>query len=209
MKTQIIKIFAAVLMSAIFASSAAAIDFNAEFIEREGDVERKGKIYVTTEKSRFEMEGMEEVEVARADKKVLWLIFPKRRVYIEEEFNGIIPGEIDVTVQRDSGDLTREDLGYETVDSYRLKKYLVTVKYNQGETQDQYYEWYRSGFPLPVKMESLNGVVSYEYTKIKMALQDPNLFNEPKNYRKVTADELEELEAEWAKEKSGRKKKKH
>lgn len=207
MKPKIIKILVAVLMAVLFASSAAALDFNAEFIEREGGVERKGKIYVTTDKSRFEMEGMEEVEVARADKKVIWLIFPKRRVYVEEEFNGIIPSEVDVTVQRESGDLSREDLGYETVDSYRLKKYLVTVKYNKGETQDKYYEWYRSGFPLPVKMESLNGAVSYEYTKIKMTLQDPNLFNEPKRYKKITADELEKLEAKWAEEEKSHKKK--
>jgi len=50
-------------------------------------------------------------------------------------------------------------------------------------------------------MESMNGAVSYEYKKIKMAPQDPGLFNEPKGYKKITIDELEKLEAEWAKDK--------
>ena len=178
------------------------MDFSAEFVEKDGDSVRKGKIYMTGQKSRFEMEGMDEIEVTRADKKVMWIIFPKKRVYVEEEFWGVIPGDIGETgAPKDTGDLSRKDLGYEMVDSYRLKKFLVTVKYNKGETQDQYYEWYRTGFPIPVKMESMNGAVSYEYKKIKMAPQDPGLFNEPKGYKKITIDELEKLEAEWAKDK--------
>ncbi|MDO5116328.1 MAG: hypothetical protein Q4D58_09555 [Synergistaceae bacterium] len=200
---RMISIFAtAALLAAAIAAQAAALDFSAEFIEKEGKTERKGKIYMTAEKSRFEMEGMDEIEVTRADKKVMWLIFPKKRVYVEEEFFGVIPGDAAQSgLPKGTGDLSREDLGYETVDSYRLKKYLVTVKYNKGETEDRYYEWRRSDFPIPVKMESLNGAVSYEYKKIKMAPQDPSLFNEPKNYKKISFEELEKLEAEWALEK--------
>lgn len=191
---------AAALLIAAFAAQVWALDFSAEFVEKEGDSVRKGKIYMTAEKSRFEMADMDEIEVTRADKKVMWLIFPKKRVYVEEEFLGVIPGDVQETdAPKDSGDLSRKDLGYEMVDSYRLKKFLVTVKYNKGETQDQYYEWRRSGFPIPVKMESMNGAVSYEYQKIKMAPQDPSLFNEPKGYKKITIEELEKLEAEWAK----------
>ena len=190
-KITIITASAAILILA-FALQALAMDFSAEFVEKDGDSVRKGKIYMTGQKSRFEMEGME----------VMWIIFPKKRVYVEEEFWGVIPGDIGETgAPKDTGDLSRKDLGYEMVDSYRLKKFLVTVKYNKGETQDQYYEWYRTGFPIPVKMESMNGAVSYEYKKIKMAPQDPSLFNEPKGYKKITIDELEKLEAEWAKDK--------
>ncbi len=200
-KITIITASAAILILA-FALQALAMVFSAEFVEKDGDAVRNGMRYMTGQKSRFEMEGMDEIEVTRADKKVMWIIFPKKRVYVEEEFWGVIPGDIGETgAPKDTGDLSRKDLGYEMVDSYRLKKFLVTVKYNKGETQDQYYEWYRTGFPIPVKMESMNGAVSYEYKKIKMAPQDPSLFNEPKGYKKITIDELEKLEAEWAKEK--------
>ena len=193
---------AAALLIAALAAQAPALDFSAEFVEKEGDSVRKGKIYMTAEKSRFEMADMDEIEVTRADKKVMWLIFPKKRVYVEEEFLGVIPGDAkEFDAPKDSGDLSRKDLGYEMVDSYRLKKFLVTVKYNNGETQDQYYEWRRSGFPIPVKMESINGAVSNEYQKIKMAPQNPNLFSEPKGYKKITIEELEKLEAEWAQKK--------
>ena len=200
-KITMIAAAAAILVMAL-ALQALALDFSAEFVEKDGDSVRKGKIYMTGQKSRFEMEGMDSIEVTRADKKVMWIIFPKKRVYVEEEFWGVIPGDVKETnAAKDTGDLSRKDLGYEMVDSYRLKKFLVTVKYNKGETQDQYYEWHRSGFPIPVNMESLNGSASYEYQRIKTAPQDPNLFNEPKGYKKITIDELEKLEAEWAKEK--------
>lgn len=184
---------AVILLVTAFACAAAALDFSAEFVEKEGESMRKGKIYMTAEKSRFELDGSGEIEVTRADKKVMWLIFPKKKVYVEEEFFGALPSSLPEGTQKNSGDLSREDLGYETVDTYRLRKYLVTVKYNNGETEDRYYEWRRSDFPLPVKTESLNGEYSCEYKKIKFAPQDPNLFVEPKGYRKVDIEELDEL----------------
>lgn len=198
-RTYIITLTAALLLLA--AAAAQAWDFSAEFVEKEGDQVTKGKIYMAGERSRYEVDGSGEIEVTRADKKVMWIIFPRHRVYVEEEFWGIpssgLPPQQTKT-PKSTGDLTRKDLGYEMVDSYRLRKYFVTVKYNKGQTQDRYYEWYRSGFPVPVKTESENGSSSYEYKKLKMGTQDPGLFAEPRGYRKITMDELEQLEAEWA-----------
>ena len=84
-KITMIAAAAAILVMAL-ALQALALDFSAEFVEKDGDSVRKGKIYMTGQKSRFEMEGMDSIEVTRADKKVMWIIFPKKRVYVEEEF---------------------------------------------------------------------------------------------------------------------------
>ena len=119
-KITMIAAAAAILVMAL-ALQALALDFSAEFVEKDGDSVRKGKIYMTGQKSRFEMEGMDSIEVTRADKKVMWIIFPKKRVYVEEEFWGVIPGDVKETnAAKDTGDLSRKDLGYEMVDSYRL-----------------------------------------------------------------------------------------
>ena len=192
---------------ALAAARAQALEFSAEFREKLGDEVREGKIYVTDDKSRYEVEGADSIEITRADQKVMWVIFPKKRVYVEEEFWGFPIGASleNADKRRGGGDLTREDLGYETIDTFRLKKYLVTVKYNNGETEDKYYEWYRSDFPIPVKTESLNGYMSYEYRRIKFTTLDPNLFNPPKRYKKVTTEELIELEKQW--ERSEKRKK--
>lgn len=198
--------FAALALSP---ACAPAVEFSAEFREKLGDEVREGKIYVTDDRSRYEVEGAETIEITRADKKVMWVIFPKRRIYVEEEFWGYpIGSSLENSDQRrDGGNLSREDLGYETIDTFRLKKYLVTVKYNGGETEDKYYEWYRSDFPIPVKTESLNGYMSYEYRRIKFTTLDPHLFDPPSRYKKVTAEELIKLEEKWAKEEAKRKKK--
>ena len=197
-KTRLIA--AAYMLLLIFAGSAAALDFSAEFVEKDGADISKGKIYVAGDKSRYETDGSGSIEVTRADKKVMWVIFPKHRTYVEEEFLAPSPGAPQTgnyAAPKSTGDLSKKDLGFETVDTYRLRKYLVTVKYNKGETQDQYYEWYRSGFPIPIKTANLSGTVSYEYKKLKLGAQDPSLFVEPRGYKKVTAEELEKLEAEW------------
>ena len=190
---------------ALTSARADALEFSAEFREKLGDEVREGKIYVTADKSRYEVEGADTIEITRADQKVMWVIFPKRRVYVEEEFWGFPLGtSLENSGERSGGgDLTREDLGYETIDTFRLKKYLVTVKYNGGK----YYEWYRSDFPIPVKTESLNGYMSYEYRRIKFTTLDPNLFNPPKRYKKITTEQLIELEKQWERgEKKGKKK---
>lgn len=194
---------------ALTSARAQALEFSAEFREKLGDEVREGKIYVTADKSRYEVEGADTIEITRADQKVMWVIFPKRRVYVEEEFWGFPLGTslANSGERSGGGDLTREELGYETIDTFRLKKYLVTVKYNGGETEDKYYEWYRSDFPIPVKTESLNGYMSYEYRRIKFTTLDPNIFNPPKRYKKITTEQQIELEKQWERsEKKGKKK---
>ena len=68
-KITMIAAAAAILVMAL-ALQALALDFSAEFVEKDGDSVRKGKIYMTGQKSRFEMEGMDSIEVTRADKKM-------------------------------------------------------------------------------------------------------------------------------------------
>ena len=46
-------------------------------------------------------------------------------------------------------------------------------------------------------VESLNGYMSYEYRRIKFTTLDPNLFNPPKRYKKITTEQLIELEKQW------------
>ena len=96
---------AALLIATALASASFALDFSAEFVEKEGETTRKGKIYMTAEKSRFELDGSGEIEVTRADKKVMWLVFPKKKVYVEEEFFGALPGDATNGDPKDTGDL--------------------------------------------------------------------------------------------------------
>jgi len=65
---------------------------------------------------------------------------------------------------------------------------------------DRYYEWYRDNFPVPVRTESLDGKTSYEYVNIKLGRPPVEFFSQPKGYKKITMEELAELEDGTAKE---------
>lgn len=166
------------------------VEFSAVFIEKDAGTVSKGKIFIAKEMSRYEIEGSGEIVVTRQDKKVIWLIFPKLKKYVEQDLIGVPKQDLGRPQESDTGDLSREFLGHEMVDSYRLKKYMVTVKYNKGENKDQYYEWYRDNFPVPVKTESMDGQTSYEYRNIKFEKQNMELFAEPKHYKKATMEEI-------------------
>lgn len=190
-----------------FAGAASAdmiTEFSANFVEKFGNEVETGKIYVAKNMSRFEIDGSDEIIVNRYDKQVTWFIYPKLRRYVEEPCVASAP--INPAAHRQTaaagtaGDLTREFLGHEEVDSYRMKKYLVTVKYHQSTSadetrEDKYYEWYRDNFPFPVKTESLSGHTSYEYTKIKPEAPKIENFLQPKRYKKVTFNDIEILQA--------------
>ncbi len=90
----------------------------------------------------------------------------------------------------------RNLLSMKWLTAIRLKKYLVTVKYNNGESRDRYHEWYRDNFPVPVKTQSLDGKTSYEYVNIKLGRPPAEFFSQPKGYKKITMEDLAEIEAE-------------
>ncbi|MDY9921321.1 MAG: hypothetical protein U2P59_05805 [Synergistota bacterium] len=174
--------------------SSDVVEFSALIIEKDNGVEQRGKIFVAENMSRYELEGSKEVVVTRHDKKVIWLIFPKLRKYVEQPYFGEPKQNYAGAHEMDTGDLSKEFIENEMVDSYRLKKYLVTVKYNNGESKDQYHEWYRDNFPVPVKTQSLDGMTSYEYVNIKLGRPPAEFFSQPKGYKKITAEELAEIE---------------
>lgn len=175
-------------------TSNMAQEFSATFVEKFFDEVQTGKLYVAKDRTRYEVAGKDEIVVTRADLKVMWLIFPKLRAYVEQPYDIPQSQSFGRPEELHTGDLSREFVDYEWVDSYRLRKFLVTVKYaNDG--QDQYYEWYRDNFPLPLKTESLNGQVSYEYKEIKLKMPDPELFSKPgRRYKKMTLEQVMELE---------------
>ena len=68
--------------------SSDTVEFSALIIEKDNGVEQRGKIYVAENMLRYELEKSDEVVVTRHDKKVIWLIFPKLRKYVEQLYLG-------------------------------------------------------------------------------------------------------------------------
>ena len=203
-------ILALTVIAALFCCGAAfaednLTEFSAVFSATTSEGTTTGKIYVVKDKMRYEEDGSGEIVVSRYDKKVTWFIYPKLKAYAEESNSGAQNLDPEPPQEGTFGDLTRKFVGYEDIDSYHRKKYLVTVKLPGKESpKDEYYEWYRDYFPFPVKTQTTNGGYTYELSKIKTAAMDPDLFREPKDYKKVTAEQLDQM---LAAENSGKKKK--
>lgn len=186
------------LGSVAWAASANITEFSAEFVENDNGEITKGKIYIADGVSRLEVNGKDEIIVTRQDKKVVWLIFPKLSRYVEQPLIGEPMRAFIDPSTASGGNVEREFIDYEWVDSYRLRKFLVTVSYPGGQT-DKYHEWFRDNFPVPVKSAALNGTTSFEYQKIKIGPQDPGHFTAPsKRYKKVTIEEIIAIEEEQA-----------
>lgn len=182
---------------AVFAQEKLT-EYRAVFSEQTPDgAVTTGKIYVARDKSRYEVDGSGEVIVSRYDKKVTWFIYPKLRRYVEEPNTG--SQNLDPAEPKEGvfGDLTRTFVGFEERDSYRMRKYAVAIKLpGKGDLADEYFEWYRDGFPYAVRTATSGDAYVYELSKIKLGPMDPDLFVEPKRYKKVTMEELDLAYAE-------------
>lgn len=173
-------------------------EYRAIFSERTPDgAETTGKIYVAHDKSRYEVDGSGEIVVSRYDKKVTWFIYPRLRRYVEEPNTGAQTLDPAEPAEGTFGDLTRKFEGFDSRDSYRMKKYSVRVELpGKGDLADEYFEWYRDGFPYPVRTATSGDAYVYELSKIQIGPMDPDLFAEPKRYKKVTMEELDMAHAE-------------
>jgi hypothetical protein len=104
----------------------------------------------------------------------------------------------DKLVNESSPGATYEKLGTETVNGRTTTKYRVTVK-GKGDAaamQTETIVWVDESLGMPVKSETTSAGEQARGSKVTMELRDikqevdPSLFELPKDYKKVTADEI-------------------
>lgn len=189
--------FALLFARAAYCSAAGITEFKAVVVECEDGVETASRIWVTGDRSRRDFKNGKEIVVTRNDLKLTWFIYPQIKSYVEMPAYGTFANFNIPDENADTGDLTRKFLKYDTRDSFRMKKYLVTVKYKNYNTEDSYYEWTRNDFPIPVRTESLDGKNWTEYTKISRGPIDYTVFDKPKSYKKISSEDAEKLLADY------------
>lgn len=201
----------ALALSLFFLPAAQAEEtltqFSASVVENDSGKSETNKIYVANGMTRYDIKNGKEIIITRYDKKLTWIIFPDYKRYVEEESPEFQPADPPEPKEGTLGNMTRKFIGFEEADSYRLKKFLVSVKLPRPNTKKdknakdteqysfEYYEWYRSGFPFPVKTASVQGESTSEFTKLKIGPQNPELFTKPQNYKPATIEEIKSLES--------------
>ncbi|MDD4879373.1 MAG: hypothetical protein PHR22_02820 [Candidatus Omnitrophica bacterium] len=171
----------AVILVLSLAASAFAVDFSADVVTTQGGNTFSAKVFVSGEKSR--MEAPESVSISRMDKKVVWILMPGQKMYMEQAFD---PKKMMAASEKIEGELERTPLGKDTVDGKTADKYKVT--YEIDGIKNEMLQWIESGSNLPLKSAALDGSWSVEYRNIKTGPQPDSLFEVPSDYKKFSMD---------------------
>jgi len=154
-------------------SCAFALDITADMVTKEGKITRNGKMYVKDNKCRAEKGSTPIYSIVRGDKGLLWQVNGAENTYVEAKLTPALKPWIEEKI---FGEVSRKEIGAETVDGHPTKKYEIAVK--QGNKSDTYYQWFATDIRFPVKIANVNGKWSVEYKNIKSGAPD-NVFNLP------------------------------
>lgn len=171
----------AVMLVFLLGAPAFAVDFSADVVTTQGGKTMNAKVFVSGEKSR--MEVPESISISRMDKKVVWILMPGQKMYMEQAFD---PKKMMAASEKVEGELERTPLGKDTVDGKTADKYKVT--YEIEGIKNEMLQWTESGSNLPLKSAALDGSWSVEYRNIKTGPQPDSLFEVPSDYKKFSMD---------------------
>ncbi len=170
----------AVIFMAVCSGCASRLnDFSADMITKSGRITFSGKVYVSGEKMRTEMQGA--TSITRPDKKVAWVLLPEQMMYMEQPLD---PRNLVATTDKPQGEVERTRVGQEMVDGKVCQKFKVVYTY-QGR-KDAVYQWICAGMKMPVKTASLDGAWSMEFRNLQYGPQQASLFEVPAGYKRFS-----------------------
>jgi len=160
------------------------------------DMDIPGKMYQSGEKSRQEvsMGGMQQTIINRRDKKVVWMIMPAQKTYME--FNADDPKmgkKEDFQNFWKSHDAKLEKIGKEDVNGVETTHSKVTIASATPDGHAFSGEVWLTKDNIPMRMKtspSSGGEVVMELSNLKVGKQDPSLFEVPEGYNKMQMPDL-------------------
>ncbi|MBK7973878.1 MAG: DUF4412 domain-containing protein [Deltaproteobacteria bacterium] len=160
------------------------------------DMDIPGKMYQSGEKSRQEvsMGGMQQTIINRRDKKVVWMIMPAQKSYME--FNADDPKmgkKEDFQNFWKSHDAKMEKIGKEDVNGVETTHSKVTIASATPDGHAFSGEVWLTKDNIPMRMKtspSSGGEVVMELSNLKVGKQDPSLFEVPEGYNKMQMPDL-------------------
>lgn len=165
---------------------AAAAEFSATLMVTDAGKAMPGKIYVRDGKMRQEFTDPDgqTVTIVRPDKKVVWVIIPQKRVYMEMPLKFRLPGQF---IQMPVGALQKRQVGKDRVGGYETEKWEVAVP--AGGSLEKQTIWVAPKLGSPIKMECRERNFSLEYKGIREGGVADRLFEVPPGYQKLATPE--------------------
>jgi hypothetical protein len=163
---------------------ARGAEFAALMLVTDGAKTMPGKIYVSDGKMRQEFldKGGQTITIVRPDQKLVWVILPWQRIYLEAPLKTELPGQFIQIPPRAMG---KRLVGPERLNGYETEKYEVSVPVGGGLERQTF--WVATKLGLPIKMECRERHFSLEYRSIREEKVPERLFNLPPGVQKVTS----------------------
>jgi len=171
----------AILFVLLSTTVALAADFSGDMIQTTQMGVKKLKIFVSGDKSRVESE--DSIIITRIDKKVMWIIMPQQRMYMEQSLN---PEHLMTPMDKYPGEIERTLIGREVIDGRAVDKYRIVTAIAMGATEmkSTMYQWLAPDLGFPIKMAAEDGSWMVEYKNIRQGGQAASLFEVPAGFQK-------------------------
>lgn len=189
------KAFVAVLALCSIAPAAfagtmpqASVDYSADSIMEAQGMAINSRIYHSRNKDRMEMNtsGMNSIVINRMDKKLTWMLMPEQKMYTEMDIKEGKKNSKDIS----DCQVDFKSQGSETVNGFKTTKNKVTMVCPDNLTYTGHM-WVTKESIL-MKMDAVattdNGEVAFkmELKNLKIARQNPKLFEIPAGYEKMS-----------------------
>jgi hypothetical protein len=182
--------FYAVLLVIFSAASVMAADFSvysADMVSESSGVTNKSRMYAKGAKQRMEAseEGQKVINIIRADKKVMWMLMPDEKMYMEMPLNSK-KEDIASKLNDPNVKVEKKLLADETVDGHPSKKYHVIMTRN-GKKESSGYMWEASDLSnFPVKWQDEDMKTTVTWKNIKFGDVPDSVFEIPAGYKKMS-----------------------
>lgn len=180
-------IFAMTLAPAL---AADLPDYSAEeHIEFENG-EMVGKVYHSGQKQRKEMEteGSNMIIINRLDKKVVWMLMPESKTYMESK---ITDAKKDGKDEKMDAKIENETLGEETINGIKTTKRKTVFTASDGSKFGGFSWVTKDGITVKQYVVGKTGEDKFhmktELKNLKIGKQDPKLFEIPAGYQKMSS----------------------
>lgn len=174
---------------ALWPAAVPAAEFSGQMLTRVRETTVPGRIFVKDGKLRQEFidDKGQTITILRPDKKLIWVILPLERVYMEVPLKPKWPGQF---IQIPPDAKQKRLVGSERVNGYDAEKYEVAVSSREGLERQLYWVPAKLGVPIKVEVPARN--FSIEYKDIKEGGVADRLFEIPPGFEKVSKPALDQ-----------------
>lgn len=164
-------------------SPSYAQEFSAEQWVITEATEEVGTLFHRPDRWRLEVqrEQRTDISIFRLDKKVVWILLPKEKNYMETTLT-----EEDLPLPaRIAGEIDRAVVGQEKVEGFICDK--LVVRYSKGDGVGEMVFWVSPQLGVPLRSEAPDLGWKAELKNIKLGTQPDELFEIPAGYELFNA----------------------